>query len=66
MEKFKDLKTSIKRWNKESFGDISELKQEKKGFGKKWRKWIWGCLQSANFLIMINGKPMGHLGYEGA
>ena len=27
MEKFKDLKMSIKRWNKESFGDIRELKQ---------------------------------------
>ncbi|KAK9927793.1 hypothetical protein M0R45_024959 [Rubus argutus] len=32
---------------------------EQKGFGQRWRKWIGGCLQSANFSIMINGRPRG-------
>ncbi|KAI5356417.1 hypothetical protein L3X38_009312 [Prunus dulcis] len=31
----------------------------RKGFGVKWRGWIFGCLESANFSIMINGKPRG-------
>lgn len=30
---------------------------EKKGFGRKWRKWINGCLRSANFSVIINGRP---------
>ena len=32
---------------------------EQKGFGQRWRKWIGGCLQSANFSITINGRPRG-------
>lgn len=32
---------------------------DKKGFGLKWRKWINGCLRSANFSILINGRPRG-------
>lgn len=30
---------------------------ERKGFGDKWRMWIHGCLSSANFTILINGRP---------
>ncbi|KAM7530919.1 hypothetical protein LguiB_034329 [Lonicera macranthoides] len=32
---------------------------EKKGFGRRWRKWIEGCLSTANFSIILNGKPRG-------
>ena len=35
---------------------------DKKGFGQRWRKWIGGCLSSANFSVIINGKPRGHFG----
>ena len=35
---------------------------EKKGFGDKWRMWIKGCISTANFSIMINGKPKGLFG----
>ena len=31
----------------------------KKGFGLRWRRWIMGCLSSANFSILINGRPRG-------
>ena len=27
------------------------------GFGQKWRKWIWGCISSAEMSIIINGSP---------
>lgn len=30
-----------------------------KGFGVRWRKWIQGCISSANYSIMINGCPHG-------
>jgi len=30
---------------------------ESKGFGSRWRKWIWGCLSSTNFFVVLNGKP---------
>lgn len=33
----------------------------RKGFGSKWRKWIYGCLQSSHFLILINGSAKGFL-----
>ena len=35
---------------------------ETKGFGFKRRMWIKGCLSSANFSVIINGKPKGHFG----
>ena len=35
---------------------------EKKGFGNRWRKRINGCISTANFSIMINGKPRGRFG----
>ncbi|PRQ36601.1 putative RNA-directed DNA polymerase [Rosa chinensis] len=35
---------------------------ESKGFGDRWRKWIGGCLRSANFSIQINGRPRGKFG----
>lgn len=32
-----------------------------KGFGFIWRKWIRGCISSANYSIIINGRPRGKL-----
>ena len=25
----------------------------------RWRKWIWGCLSSVSYSILINGRPRG-------
>lgn len=35
---------------------------ENKGLGRRWRKWIRGCLELANFSVAINGKPEGKFG----
>lgn len=32
-----------------------------KGFGRVWRKWIQGYISSANFSIIINGRPGGKI-----
>ena len=32
-----------------------------KGFGSLWRNWINGCLSSANYSIIINGRPRGKI-----
>ncbi|KAL5543048.1 hypothetical protein UlMin_010758 [Ulmus minor] len=32
---------------------------EKKGFETRWRKWIWGCLSSVSYSVLINGRPRG-------
>ena len=32
---------------------------QRKGFGNRWRKWVHGCLSSANFSVLINGRPRG-------
>lgn len=32
---------------------------EKKGFGCKWRMWMWGCLRSVGYSFLINGGPRG-------
>ncbi|KAL5541335.1 hypothetical protein UlMin_044595 [Ulmus minor] len=42
--------------------DFLDLVLEKKGFGVRWRSWMRGCIYSANFSIMINGKPRGRFG----
>lgn len=30
-----------------------------KGFGSKWRTWIYGCLASSHFCILVNGSAKG-------
>lgn len=30
-----------------------------KGSGEKWRQWIYPCMSTTNFAIIINGKPRG-------
>ena len=29
------------------------------GFGSKWRNWIWWCISTTKFLVMVNGVPTG-------
>ena len=29
------------------------------GFFDKWRKWIWYCISTVKFSILINGSPLG-------
>ncbi|KAK9138213.1 hypothetical protein Sjap_008807 [Stephania japonica] len=29
----------------------------RKGFGERWRKWIHGCVSTANYKVLINGCP---------
>ena len=32
---------------------------QKMGFGVEWREWIWSCISTAKFLVLINGEPAG-------
>ncbi|KAJ9687798.1 hypothetical protein PVL29_013843 [Vitis rotundifolia] len=32
---------------------------QKMGFGPKWVGWLWSCLSSAKFLVLVNGVPAG-------
>lgn len=34
---------------------------EKLGFGDKWRKWLYVCVSSTNFSIIMNSKPRGKI-----
>ncbi|RVW34357.1 Transposon TX1 uncharacterized 149 kDa protein [Vitis vinifera] len=34
---------------------------QKIGFGAKWLGWMWSCLSSAKFLVLVNGVPTGEL-----
>ncbi|RVW26012.1 LINE-1 retrotransposable element ORF2 protein [Vitis vinifera] len=32
---------------------------EKMGFGAKWLRWMWWCISTARFSVMVNGTPAG-------
>ena len=38
-----------------------DMAMELKGFGKRWRRWIWGCISTTNFSIIANGGPRGKI-----
>ncbi|RVW54250.1 LINE-1 reverse transcriptase-like [Vitis vinifera] len=31
----------------------------KMGFGAKWLRWMWWCISTAKFSVMVNGTPIG-------
>lgn len=39
--------------------DLLDYMISRKGFGSKWRSWIYGCLASSHFSILINGSAKG-------
>ena len=32
----------------------------KMGFGARWMEWIWWCISTANFSILVNGVPASY------
>ena len=32
---------------------------EKMGFGSKWLRWMWWCISTTKFSVMVNGTPAG-------
>ena len=32
---------------------------QKMGFGAKWREWMWSCISTAKFSVLVNGEPTG-------
>ena len=32
----------------------------KMGFGDRWKKWMWWCISTASFSILVNGVPTGY------
>lgn len=39
--------------------DFLDYVMRLKGFGQRWRKWIWGCIYLVHFAILINGTSKG-------
>ena len=41
------------------FNGVYSLISNQMGFGSKWLGWMWSCLFSAKFSILVNGVPAG-------
>lgn len=39
--------------------DFLDYIMARKGFGSKWQSWMFGCLSTAHFSIILNGTPKG-------
>ena len=37
----------------------------KMGFGSRWMEWIWWCISTAKFSVLVNGVPAGFLNSKG-
>lgn len=54
--------TLRKVYDKVDLHYLDQLILKLKGFSKRCRRWIQGCLSSSNFSIMINGRLDGRFG----
>ena len=41
------------------FNGVYSLISNQMGFGSKWLGWMWSCLSSAKFSVLVNGVPAG-------
>lgn len=55
------LKLDFKKAYDKADWDYLDRIMEFKRFEPKWRRWMRGCLTTANFSTLINGKPRGKI-----
>lgn len=55
------LKLDLQKAYNEVDWEYLDAVLERKGFGKRWRMWMQGCLSMVNFSIIINGRPRGKI-----
>ena len=59
--KFMAIKTDMSKTYDRVEGEFIQVLLTKMGFDSQWIMWMIECITSVQYMILLNGKPRGHI-----